>query len=335
MKKFLSMMLALILVVSMSTITFAANQDASFSKTYRIENEDTSNPEETFTFTFTADHVTDSNKNLQTANMPAIPDSSITYNSGEANKDGSNKTVSVALADVKWPGVGVYYYNVKEVKGKTAGVTYDEKTATLKVTVAYDEGTNTYYTAFVTLSTADENNDGITDSKTAGFDNKYSAGSLGITKKVTGNMGDKEAYFNVKVTLNGEAGKTYLSSYNVTGGSEDSNPTTIKIGEAADFKLKNGDTITISNLPYGVTYTVEEDDYTSAANGGYDAANYSFSDANKTIDTAADTVEITNNKGITVDTGINMDSMPYILMLAVVCMGLFGFFFKKRMMRED
>ena len=148
-------------------------------------------------------------------------------------------------------------------------------------------------------------------------------------------MGDKEAYFNVKVTLNGEAGKTYLSSYNVTGGSEDSNPTTIKIGEAADFKLKNGDTITISNLPYGVTYTVEEDDYTSAANGGYDAANYSFSDANKTIDTAADTVEITNNKGITVDTGINMDSMPYILMLAVVCMGLFGFFFKKRMMRED
>ena len=44
---------------------------------------------------------------------------------------------------------------------------------------------------------------------------------------------------------------------------------------------------------------------------------------------------ITNNKGGVVDTGINMDSMPYILMLAVVFMGLFVFFSKKRKMREN
>lgn len=337
MKKILSMMLSLVLVLSMGTVGFAAdNQDASFSKTYKIANEGTSNPEETFKFKFTADHVTDSNKNLEKKDMPEIPGSTVTYDANSATIDGVEKTVAVALENVEWPGVGVYYYKVNEVAGNTAGVTYDEHEAWLKVTVAYDDGTATYYTAFVTLNFKDEDKDGITDgTKTDGFTNEYSAGSLAIKKNVTGNMGDQEAYFAVKVTLNGETSKTYLESYSVSGGSYDGNPTTIAIDTETTFYLKHDETITIENLPYGVTYTVVEEDYTSEANGGYDEAKYEFEDNDKKIDSASDTVTITNNKDITVDTGISLDSMPYILILAVACIGLFMFFAKKRMMRED
>ena len=46
-------------------------------------------------------------------------------------------------------------------------------------------------------------------------------------------------------------------------------------------------------------------------------------------------VVVKNTKGEEIATGITLDSMPYILMLAVVFMGLFVFFSKKRMMREN
>ena len=163
MKKLICVLLALIFVLSLGTMAFAANSDASFSKTYKITNDGTTNPAETFTFTFTADRLTDSNANLGVANMPAIPDATVTFGAGTATVAGLTETVNVALANVTWPGVGVYYYNVNETAGTTAGVIYDDTVAYLKVTVAYDSGTNTYYTAFVTLNLADENHDGITD----------------------------------------------------------------------------------------------------------------------------------------------------------------------------
>ena len=267
--------------------------------------------------------------------MPEIPASTVKFDVNTATTDGLQKTVDVALSNVKWPGVGVYYYKVNETAGSTAGVTYDPTEAYLKVTVAYDAGTATYYTAFVTLNLADENKDGYTDSKIGGFTNVYSAGNLQITKEVTGNMGDQSAYFAVDVTLTGVTGKTYAETYAVSGGSYEKNPTSISIGTETTFHLKHGDTITIKNLPYDVTYNVVEQDYTSEAKGGYQPATYTWSDEEgKKIDSANDTVKITNLKSTTVDTGISMDSMPYILLLAVAAMGLVVLFTRKRMMRE-
>lgn len=151
-----------------------------------------------------------------------------------------------------------------------------------------------------------------------------------MTKNVTGNMGDTSAYFKVTVTLTGENGKTYANSYAVTGGSKTDNPNTIAIGTATEFYLKNGETITIANLPYGVTYTVVEDDYTSVEKGGYEEASYTWSDEGKEIDSASDTVTITNNKGTTVDTGIILDSMPYMALLAVAALGMGAVVLRKR-----
>lgn len=173
--------------------------------------------------------------------------------------------------------------------------------------------------------------------------NTYSAGSLAVTKTVTGNMGDRSKYFAINVTLTGEADKTYAASYTVTGGTklvngtDDATTSTISIGTPATFYLKHGETFTISNLPYGVSYTVTEADYTDEEDGGYDTPAYTYSDAGttKTVDSPSETVDITNNKGAIVDTGISLDSLPYILLLVISLTGAVVFIVKRRSSRES
>lgn len=80
----------------------------------------------------------------------------------------------------------------------------------------------------------------------------------------------------------------------------------------ATIQVKDGDTVTFSNVPEGVTWAVSEADYTGE---GYDAASISAESGTMTAG-GADTSEITNNKAATIDTGINMDSLPYIVMIA-------------------
>lgn len=335
MKKFISLLLALLLVMSLGPAAFAkANQDASFDKTYKLANPDTTSPAETFTFKFSNGHVTDAAVGTV---APTISDATVSFAGGEAATDaGLTKQVTVALSGITWPSVGIYTYDVTEVQGNTAGVTYSNDTLKMKVTVAYDDQTQTYYTAFVTMSLDDDNGDGQTDVKTGTFTNTYSAGSLSVAKTVTGNMGDRDKYFAITVTLTGEAGKTYAASYTVTGGSklengtDDCTSSTISIGTPKTFYLKHGDTLTIHNLPYGVTYEVTEENYTG---DGY-TTTHTFSDNAKEIDSASDTVTITNNKKATVDTGVVLDSLPYVLLLVLSIGGAVLFVLKRRSSRE-
>lgn len=214
------------------------------------------------------------------------------------------------------------------MSGDLAGVTYFSGNIKLVVTVIEQDG-------FIRVAAVHTETPVSTDPnlKSDEIANTYSAGSLKITKTVTGNMGDKTKYFDVTVTLTGETGKTYAESYGVTGGSHAGNPETIKIGEPTTFKIKDGDTITIKNLPYGVTYTVAEDDYTGDKDG-YDPADYTFSDVAQKIDSESDTVTITNNKDAEIDTGVTLDAAPYFLLLAVAAVGMFLLLSKKRFARD-
>lgn len=325
MKKLLSLALVLILVLTMSVAVFAAdNQEASFKLTYKLENADTSNPAETFTFTFTNGQVTDAAAGTV---APSVPDATVSFDAGSATVDGFRKQVSVALGGVTWPSVGIYTYDVNQKAGTTAGVNYSDVTAKLKVTVAWDEASSTYYTAFVTLSLADEDNNGRTDTKTANFENVYSAGSLSVTKNVAGNLGDRSKEFNVTVTFTAPEASVVNStiSYVVDGETETIAPVWDGNTASVQIALHHEETVTFTNIPYGVTYNVEEDSY---KNDGYDTT---YSD-NKTgtIRKAADTVTITNTKGTDVDTGIVLDSLPYILLIAVALVGVVAFTAKKR-----
>ena len=84
-----------------------------------------------------------------------------------------------------------------------------------------------------------------------------------------------------------------------------------------------------------MTYTVTEADYTGDK-GGYLKPTPAYSEdsgTHNTIDTASETLTITNTKTGDVDTGVILDNAPYILMLAVVAGGAMTLVIKKR--REE
>lgn len=336
MKKILSLALALVLVLSMNTVAFAAAGEettyndmstVTLTKEYKLTHAGTTSPAEKFTFSaLTCTKVTDAATGVTTANAPVPTIASVSYTAGEAGGENAKKDITITLPT--YTSVGIYTYTFTETDGGTAGVTYRSDAITLVVTVIEQNGK-------VRVAAVHTEKEG---EKSGEFNNVYSAGSLSVKKTVTGIMGDQKKEFTVKVTFTAPEGDTVREAITYVDGTESK---TIAAGNGwtgskeVEITLKHGETVTFTNIPYGVTYTVVEDDYTAQNAGGYDAAVYNFDDSNKKIDTASENVTITNNKGGVVDTGINMDSMPYILMLAVVFMGLFVFFSKKRMMREN
>lgn len=376
MKKFLSMLLVLVLTLSMGTVAFAAtdkdNQNPTFTVIYKLDDAIKSGtpeaypagitaPDQTFTYSFTAEKV-EQNSAVTVQSMPTISNVTVSFTGdGVPTTDNSEKTGTgtIDLSKVVWPGVGVYYYKVTQsVTNEALGVTYSEADHTLKVTVYQDTAESRPYVAFVTLTSnlgIDTNNDGTTDNKTNGFINTYAANNLAVSKEVTGNMGDRDKEFSVDVTFT--AANTMSSSITYTDGSAtttiapndagwtdntgDPAPNTKSITKT--ITLKHGETVTFQNLPVGVTYIVKERDYTGN-NGGYDAATYGINEAaaaanvngaSSNMDKDGESVKIINNKGMNVDMGIGLDSLPYILLLAVVVVGLAVFFVKKRAAREN
>ena len=330
MKKLISLALALVLILSLSTVAFAATDEettytdmstVTLTKEYTLTNAGTTSPAEKFEFSkLTCTNVTDAADGVTTANAPVPTIGDVSYAAGEAG--GANKTKNITITLPTYTSVGIYTYTFTETDGGTAGVTYRSAPITLVVTVIEQNGQK----RVAAVHTEDEG------AKSGTFNNVYSAGSLSVQKTVTGIMGDQQKEFTVKVTFTAPTGDTVREAITYVDGAETK---TIAAGwstpQEVYITLKHGETVTFTNIPYGVTYNVEENDYTG---DGYDAAAYDFADSNKTIDSTSDSVTITNNKGGTVDTGISMDAMPYILLLSVACVGLFLFITKKRMMRE-
>lgn len=336
MKKLLSLALALIMVLTLSVAVAAEDttyQDVSsvtIDVTYEATNTGTTSPAETFSFTIANTDVTHAADGVTKDNMPTPEVSAVEFAAGDAgNASTMTKTVTIDLPT--YTSVGIYTYTITPTPGTTAGVTYWARPIKLVVTVIEQDGK-----VRVAAVHTEDGYDGTAADGTKSDDitYTYSAGSLSVSKTVAGNLGDRTKYFAITVTLTGEGDKTYAATYPVTGGSklvngtDDAAEATIPLDTPTTFYLKHGETFTISNLPYGVTYTVTEADYTSE---GYDEENIVYSDnANKKIDSATDTVTITNTKGTTVDTGVVLDSLPYILLIAVAVVGVVAFTAKKR-----
>lgn len=183
--------------------------------------------------------------------------------------------------------------------------------------------------------------------KLSQIENTYQAGTVTITKSVTGNMGNKSTKFNFKVVLESEkpvnsivtGNKTFTFTPNDNG----------MYTAEQTYQLSDSETWTITNLPFGVTYTVyemngEDETATAVAQGNtltaesktytvsYDTAKTGALDE-KTANHKIATI-VTNNCGNeNIDTGVILDNAPYILMLAVVAGGAMTLVIKKR--REE
>lgn len=363
-KKLLSLVLALTMMLSMGTVAMADEPDyvttVDLAKLYKLVNTTgVKNPAEDFVFEITKHSVSDSLYTID--DMPMFEDGDtsttdvidykISYSKGETTTiDGDRNTVTLTLP--KYEHVGIFTYKIVEKEGTTAGVTYDSNPLYLKVTVVEDDGKKKV------VALRYENAE--TGTKETDITNTYSAGTLEISKTVTGNLGEKDRYFDVTVTLNAPTGKNVNSVITINNSelSYNNNPTSIVVGTSTIFKLKDGETLKLGNIPYDVTYSVIEADYTKNPDN-YDKAVYTGSDysedrdytdikltgedtsikgtntapSNFVMDSETETVGIQNHKNQTVDTGINLDSMPYILILAAVAVGGVAIISKKR--REE
>ena len=283
--------------------TYADMDSVVIKKNYELANEGTFSPAETFSFDIEADNVTDASDDITPENMPMPTIGTVRYLRGEAGSTTKTKEIKIDLP--KYNSVGVYTYIIHEAAGNSAGVTYYGNAILLRVTVIEQDGK----LRIAAVHTEDPESTG--EGKKDDFDNLYSAGKLEVHKDVEGIMGNKDKYFEFMVQLTGEEGKTYQDSYAITGGSYDANPDSIEIrpGETteATFYLKDGDTIRIENLPYGVEYKVSETpvaDYATTETG-----------TEGEVDEAVEQANFTNTKGGAVDAGVVLDSAPYLFTL--------------------
>lgn len=320
MKKFISLLLALVMVLSLSTVALAAVEEypvnpatdadsVNIPVNFTLVGAGTS-PAVTFTLSQTAKQKTDG-EGTEVPDLGTITGAAYTTQDG-ATAEGNEKKIVVNLPT--YSSVGVYEYTLTPTTVNLAGVDYRTAAIKLVVTVINDGNGKIRVAAVHT-----ETEEGA--QKANGIAASYSAGALNVSKTVDGNLGDKTKYFEFKVTLTGENGKDYAKTFAVTGGSYENNPETATLGENT-FYLKHGETVSIANLPYNVTYAVTEtaaDGYTTTPTG-----------ANGTISAATQDASFLNVKNGTVDTGVMLDSLPYILVLAFVAVAGTALILKKR-----
>ena len=346
-KKLFASVVAAAMIATMSFPAFAARPTpnvgsdglVTITKKYTVTgSEEKKAPAETFTFTVTPGaKVNGAEKTVEKSEATTIP--TMAANSNEKTvaftaltEDGTGTfTVDVANLNIKKPGM--YYYTVTETPSNTAGVDYAAKSMIMVITAGYaDDGEDSSLSYWAALHDSTNYND-----KNSKFENTYTAGSLKVTKKVTGSLGDKDKKFNVDVTFTAPAGKTVKSTITyVNNGAESIAPDAWKLNTTTNqyeakvtVELAHKGSVQFNNIPKDVTYIVEEQDYSREEY----TATYE-GDKSGTIANDVKSTTITNNKGDdNIDTGVILDNAPYILMLAVVAAGAMTLVIKKR--REE
>ena len=342
-KRILSGILTAASVFAMSVPAFAAETPTpvtavTLGSTYFLAGDTTNgvNPETTFTYTIERTSVTDAAAGITTANMPLptfAAGNTLTFDAGSATSTGLTKDLTLNLPT--YTGVGVYTYTISQTAGSIAGVAYDSHPVTMKVTVLNHtptDGSDTQqFDCYVALR-----KDGVDEKINAAnaFSNTYSDATLNVRKEVTGNCADKNREFDFTVTFTKPDGVTVDSTIKKTvAGVEDATTLTWTGNTATyNFKLKHGQTATFANLPYGVSYYVDE-----AAADGYTTT---YTNQTKTAGEEGflDTIEavVTNAMGdVVVDTGVITDNGPWLALLGLLAIAGIGYFIIKGNSNKD
>ena len=342
MKKFLAILMAAMMLLSMATVAMADGgttptyndmSTVTVYKVYNAEGDTAVSPAETFSFSpvsFVSASQTGYGYTEEWANSNVPTISSVSYASGDAGKETTKKKAVTITLPTNYPSVGIYNYSFTETNNGMAGVTYRSTPIRLVVTVIEQDGKK---------RVAAVHCEGENGTKSAVFENTYSAGSLKVTKKVTGLMGDKNKEFQFSVTITAPTGKNLESSFSFNkNGSTASDSSYNFASNTVTFTLKDGESFSIGNLPVGVTCTVSE-----IAEEGYETkiddktvtkTDEKYTKA-VTISTSNEsTVAYTNDKGGTPDMGVSLDTLPYVLVLALAGAGLVLMIARKRRVQD-
>lgn len=269
------------------------------------------------------------------------------------------KSLTFNLDKRQFTAMGTYRYEVKQTIGGYEGIKYDAGVRYLDVTVATD-GENFFIESAELISYKGE-----TREKSGAFVNTYgvknpdpdhptnppvpngTVNDLVISKKVTGNYGDRKKKFAFTITIDGKAdGGEWYKLERTSGTSGESEPTKIEKGKvtSATIYLSDGESVKIYGLTEGDEYTIEE-----LATDGADDYNTTFKTTVTGSDKAAvdgegkeatgniakgtslqtQTVAFTNNRTGSA-TGFVSSYGPYALMVVLAGAVAFVLFRKRR-----
>lgn len=159
--------------------------------------------------------------------------------------------------------------------------------------------------------------------------------NLTVTKTVTGKLGDTNKAFTFTIT------KADGTSANITEANIETTDNTRAVWQGnGKFTLKDGASIIFKNLPSG-EYKVIEEDYsgekydTSWQIGTDGVVHEKNSTATVTIGTTEQTVHFTNHRTLEPDLGVLLDTLPYIVILAVVAGGVALLMLRKHRKEDD
>ncbi|MBE5971200.1 MAG: fibro-slime domain-containing protein [Lachnoclostridium sp.] len=220
---------------------------------------------------------------------------------------------------------GNYYFKVTEIDEEMDLMQYDPTVYVVGIRLNAD-GTSDVSSVAMNGNPLD-----ISESiPTLVFTNYYNNTSeMIISKAVTGNMADVNKSFTFTVTVNDADGNA-LNVFNSTNG------TTSVETNTKTFTLKHGQSRTIENLPVGAKVTVTEnaDGYTAYYQVGSAIGSDTKQTGHSTVVTVAndtsDNILFINEKNAIIDTGISMDTLPYILIMLAVIGGIVFTIIRKR-----
>lgn len=363
-RRIFSAMLAIALVCCMAFTAFAqdltiTSNDTAFVKTWTAASTTQMNDDEIFNFTLTytgADKVGTNetatpqynNSDMTSANVAVNTDWQTNAQPTDDGKVSTSATVDYAtLFDgVTFTAPGVYNFTLEEVPGDNANITYSIAKYKFEVIVGWvinpDTKAPTEQIQVLAINAYYENGDNAGDK--VGGEGVYPSfpndavdnGNLTVSKEVTGTAANVNDYFKFTVALSGVSG-TYDISYTGNTYQEGAtNPETITATAektaTVDIYLKDGESFVIENLPQAATYTVTEDSQ------GYEVSINKVEDEDGittgTVGTGT-TLDYVNNKDAVTPTGVFMDILPYVVMLAVVAIGAGAFVVIRRRREEE
>lgn len=326
-----------------------ADDDLGIMKNYKVEKGTA--PKEDFTFSV---KYVSGNSKPYTASYKYEGTATASFkNNMDASADAYQASLGIKIQDFTLPaGPGKYCFEIKEnvPTNKTPGVTYDETTRYLVITVANNNDLTgyVYYAQLYdsSYSPATSIKDKATGAKVDGgnaFTNTYTANNVVISKDIKGSLSDLAAKFTFKVKLtyaNGKTATQYVGA-KVTeydGVTENVKGQVWAIDGTTEHEISLGrnQKIELTNLPEDVTVTVVETD------GG----EYIVSKSNDTTGTldgntitatisAENKIGFINTKEGTPDMGVILDNAPYIALLAVVAIGGVALMLNKRRRDEE